>query len=123
MGPDGKMTREEILAQLPEEFEKLSLLGKVTGPPSAEDYQPITKSERKPFFKTLFEKFNPFVPIGLAATVFFLGNGLRHMVNKNAVKSQIMMRGRVMAQSFTVIALVGGMYYEAEKRRRKEMGE
>ena len=120
MAPDGKMTREEILAQLPEEFEKLSMLGKVTGPPSLEEYKPIVATEKKTFLKTLFEKLNPFVPIGLAATVFFLANGLRHMVLKNPAKSQVMMRGRVLAQSFTVLALVGGMYYEAE-RRRKDM--
>jgi len=121
MASDKKMSREEILAQLPEEFEKLSLLGKVTGPPSAEDYKPITKAERKPFFRSFFEKFNPFVPIGLAATVFFLANGLRHMANKNVAKQQIMMRGRVLAQSFTVLALFGGMWFEAERKRRKEL--
>ena len=118
---DGKMTREEILAQLPEDFEKLSLLGKVTGPPSEEDYKPISKVQREPFLTTLFKKFNPFVPIGLAATVFFLGNGLRHMVKKNHAQSQMMMRGRVLAQGFTVIALFGGIWYEAERKRRKDL--
>ena len=57
--------------------------------------------------KTL-TKQNPFVPIGVLVTVGILGNGLFAMKNKDKHKSQRMMRYRVAAQGFTVIALVIG---------------
>ena len=117
------MTKEEILKQLPDEFEKLSLLGKVTGPPTSEDYNPVVVKEKKSLWRSFRDKFNPFVPLGLAATVFFLANGLRHMVKRNSAKSQMMMRGRITAQGFTVMALVGGMFWEAEKKRKKALKE
>lgn len=113
------MTKEEILKQLPDEFETLSRLGKLGGPPVIEGFQPTILEEKKSLFKSFFETFNPFVPIGLALTVFFLGNGLRHMVLKNTRQSQMMMRGRVLAQGFTVAALVGGVLYETDKKKRK----
>ena len=117
------MSKEEILKQLPDDFEKLSLLGKITGPPSLDDYRPLQVVEKKPWYKSFFEQFNPFVPLGLAATVFFLTNGLRHMALRNTEKSQMMMRGRVIAQGFTVVALVGGLFYEIEKKKRLEPSE
>ena len=117
------MTKEEILKQLPTDFETLSRLGKVGPPPSLEDYQPVAIKERKPLLKSFFEQFNLFVPIGLVLTVFCLGNGLRHMRLRNTRKSQLMMRGRVMAQGFTVVALVGGLLYETEKKKRRAKSE
>lgn len=54
-------------------------------------------------------KQNPLVPIGLFATIGFLTNGFRQMIKGDVVQQQYMMRGRVAAQGFTVMALVGGM--------------
>ena len=53
-------------------------------------------------------KRNPFVPIGVLVTVGVLGRGLFAMKSKDQGKSQRMMRYRVAAQGFTVIALVIG---------------
>lgn len=77
-------------------------------------------------------KENPFVPIGemlpnmrtsdvtyatksmgfrfpgVGMTTFFLTAGLISFLRKNSSQSQMMMRGRVAAQGFTICALVGG---------------
>jgi len=58
---------------------------------------------------------NPFVPIGLAVTTFALLNGVYAMMRKNSKKSQQMMRLRVGAQGFTVIALLAGVLYAGKK--------
>jgi len=56
-------------------------------------------------------KQNPFVPIGLAATIGALSYGLWQMKTGDRVMSQKMMRLRVAAQGFTVIALLTGVVY------------
>ncbi|TRY63597.1 hypothetical protein TCAL_05584 [Tigriopus californicus] len=53
-------------------------------------------------------KENPFVPIGVGMTTFFLTAGLVSFLRRNSSQSQMMMRGRVAAQAFTICALVGG---------------
>ncbi|CAK8678731.1 HIG1 domain family member 2A-like isoform X1 [Clavelina lepadiformis] len=118
-----KLSKEEILKQLPDEFEKLSLLGKLSGPPSTEDYQPLTMTKQEPFLKNFFKTFNPFVPLGLAGVVYFISNGLRHMVRRDRFKSQEMMRGRVFAQAFTLVAVVGGMYYEVYRKQQDKYSD
>lgn len=69
----------------------------------------------------MFRKFgeNPFVPIGLAVTVFALVNGMRQMRTGNSLKSQKMMRLRVAAQGFTVLALCVGVGVTAYKKKRE----
>ncbi|RWS04012.1 respiratory supercomplex factor 1-like protein [Dinothrombium tinctorium] len=49
---------------------------------------------------------NPLVPIGIAATTFFLCRGLGYMLKKDVKKQQLMMRSRVAAQGFTIVALL-----------------
>uniref|UniRef100_H2XY84 HIG1 domain-containing protein n=1 Tax=Ciona intestinalis TaxID=7719 RepID=H2XY84_CIOIN len=117
-----KMTKEEILKQLPDDLEDLSKLSKLIGPPSPEDYKPITIPEKKSFGGNFLQhcKDNPFVPLGLSATVLFLFNGLRHMRLGNRQQSQVMMRGRVMAQGFTIIALTCGAVYQSAFKSKKE---
>ena len=60
---------------------------------------------------TFWEKFssNPFIPVGVLATCFALGNGLRHLYKRDTRKQQTMMRLRVGAQGFTVVALIVGV--------------
>ena len=53
-------------------------------------------------------KYNPFVPLGILITVGVLGNGILAMKNNDRVKSQKMMRYRVVAQGSTILALVAG---------------
>jgi len=65
-------------------------------------------------------KENPFVPIGLIATVGALSYGLWQMKTGDKVMSQKMMRLRVAAQSFTVVALLTGVLYQSTKSRRSD---
>lgn len=48
-------------------------------------------------------------------TVGFLSVGLKSMYDGNRVRSQMMMRGRIAAQGFTIAALLGGLYFQGMK--------
>ncbi|XP_027843369.2 stAR-related lipid transfer protein 13-like [Aphis gossypii] len=76
------------------------------------DYQ--IKAEMEDVGNKFLRKFkeNPLVPIGALVTVGFLGVGLKSMYDGNRVRSQMMMRGRIAAQGFTVVALLGGLFYQ-----------
>ena len=66
--------------------------------------------------ETFMEKLNrkvssePLVPIGCLATVAFLGAGLRAFNQGQAGRSQMLMRGRVLAQGFTVLYIYTHTY-------------
>lgn len=51
----------------------------------------------------------PLLPIGCAATAYFLISGLRSFQKRDPVNSQRMMRNRVAAQFVTLLCFVG--YY------------
>jgi hypothetical protein len=51
---------------------------------------------------------NPFIPLGAMGTAGCLMVGLVSFVRKDSAKSQTMMRGRIAAQGFTVIAMCIG---------------
>lgn len=63
---------------------------------------------------------NPFIPIGLAVTTYALVSGLWTLRTGDRVKSQKMMRLRVVAQGFTVFALLAGVLYSATKKKSKQ---
>ena len=52
---------------------------------------------------------------GALVTTGFLSYGLYSFRRGEKQMSQVMMRGRVLAQGFTVLALVGGMLMAAKK--------
>ncbi|XP_005175080.1 HIG1 domain family member 2A, mitochondrial [Musca domestica] len=54
-------------------------------------------------------KENPLVPIGCIATACALGYGLYNFRTGNRRMSQMMMRARIAAQGFTVVALITGV--------------
>ena len=56
-----------------------------------------------------FSKFSkePLVPIGCLTTAYFLGSGIRSFYDRDAAKSQKMMRLRVGAQFATLMIFVG----------------
>ncbi|KAK5983900.1 DNA-directed RNA polymerases I, partial [Trichostrongylus colubriformis] len=54
---------------------------------------------------------NPFVPIGMAVTVGCLVGMLGATLNRKPHQAQLFMRGRCLAQGFTVAALVYGAIY------------
>ncbi|CAJ0601025.1 unnamed protein product [Cylicocyclus nassatus] len=51
---------------------------------------------------------NPFVPIGMIATVGCLIGMLSATIKRKPEKAQLYMRGRCLAQGITIAALVGG---------------
>jgi hypothetical protein len=54
----------------------------------------------------------PAVPIGCAATVYFLLSGIKAFQKRDPVTSQRMMRNRVAAQFVTIVCFIGYMGYE-----------
>lgn len=62
---------------------------------------------------------NPFVPLGLLATVMALGVGLRSMVKGQAKQSQMMMRTRVLCQGLTFAAILVGIVMGARSAQQK----
>ncbi|XP_076678468.1 HIG1 domain family member 2A, mitochondrial [Andrena cerasifolii] len=61
-------------------------------------------------------KENPLVPIGTAATVTALVYGLWNLHRGNSQMQQYMMRARVGAQAFTILAMVAGFMITAGKK-------
>ena len=55
-------------------------------------------------------RVEPFVPIGCLVTVGFLIRGLRAFKAGQSQTSQMMMRGRIGAQAFTIAAILAGVY-------------
>jgi hypothetical protein len=55
----------------------------------------------------------PLVPIGCAATAYFLASGIKSFRDRDPVKSQRMMKARVMAQFATLMCFIG--YLGVEK--------
>jgi len=62
-------------------------------------------------------KSQPLVPIGVAATTYFLATGLRAFQKRDPVGSQRAMRNRVMAQFATLIFFIGYMGVEQQDWR------
>uniref|UniRef100_A0A023FEW8 Putative conserved plasma membrane protein n=1 Tax=Amblyomma cajennense TaxID=34607 RepID=A0A023FEW8_AMBCJ len=62
---------------------------------------------------------NPFVPLGLLATVTALGFGLRSMVKGQSKQSQMMMRTRVVCQGLTFVAILVGIVMGARGAQQK----
>ncbi len=63
-------------------------------------------------FATQFSQ-QPLVPIGCAATAYFLASGIKSFRDRDPVKSQRMMKARVMAQFATLMCFIG--YLGVEK--------
>lgn len=59
---------------------------------------------------------NPFVPIGFTATVGALAYGVYSFSQGRSLMSNYMMRARVMAQGFTIVAMVAGFMLATGKR-------
>ncbi|GAX11992.1 hypothetical protein FisN_8Lh086 [Fistulifera solaris] len=63
----------------------------------------------------IWRKFSqqPLVPIGCMATAYFLASGIKSFRDRDPVKSQRMMKARVMAQFATLMCFIG--YLGVEK--------
>lgn len=84
--------------------------------PSPQFLDTITFQEK---FKSKISA-NPFVPLGLVATVSFLVMGLNSMRTGRSARSQLMMRGRVVAQGFTIVAILVGIWMGAASRKKQQ---
>ncbi|XP_058064461.1 HIG1 domain family member 2A, mitochondrial-like [Anopheles bellator] len=62
---------------------------------------------------------NPLVPIGCAATLTALGFGLWNFRKGRSEMSQYMMRARILAQGFTVVALIIGVGMSFAKKNHR----
>ncbi|XP_029021570.1 HIG1 domain family member 2A, mitochondrial [Betta splendens] len=80
-------------------------------PPAIEGFNPLPVSRNETFVEkfTRKTKENPFVPIGCLGTAGALMYGLRAFHQGKNRQSQMLMRGRILAQGFTVAALVFGV--------------
>ena len=73
----------------------------------------MSKNEEvETFTEKLYRKCSaePLVPIGTLVTVGFLYKGLRAFHANEGRKAQLLMRGRVIAQGFTVVAMCCGAF-------------
>mmetsp|Transcript_12711 Transcript_12711/g.18550 ORF Transcript_12711/g.18550 Transcript_12711/m.18550 type:complete len:142 (+) Transcript_12711:99-524(+) len=66
-------------------------------------------SRPETFEEKLYRKVSkePLIPIGCLTTAFFLGSGIRSFYDRDAIRSQKMMRLRVGAQFGTLMIFIG----------------
>ena len=66
-------------------------------------------------------KEEPLIPFGVGLTCWAFVNAARSMRQGNGARTNQFFRYRLYAQSFTLIAMIGGsIYYNADRLRRKE---
>ncbi|KAM8973013.1 HIG1 domain family member 2A, mitochondrial-like [Pelodytes ibericus] len=85
--------------------------------PLIEGFVPSTQTFKEDFRSKFVRKVkeNPFVPIGCLATAGALTYGLISFKKGNTRQSQLMMRTRILAQGFTVAAIMVGVVMAAFK--------
>lgn len=105
--PDVGMTKEQILSQLPDDIASISS----RAPPKTPDFHfEDFEEERSLGSRVLgFVGTNPFVAVGMISVTYFLTSGLKSMVVGDRVRSQRMMRGRILSQGFICFSLVTGL--------------
>ncbi|XP_058704391.1 HIG1 domain family member 2A, mitochondrial [Poecile atricapillus] len=90
------------------------------GPPPPLDPSPLPTFSEEGFVEKFVRKTreNPLVPLGCLCTVGVLAYGIICFKKGQTRRSQLMMRARVVAQGFTIAALVGGMVATTVKSRQ-----
>ncbi|KAL0974341.1 hypothetical protein UPYG_G00219100 [Umbra pygmaea] len=86
--------------------------------PVIEGFTPSSRSREETFQEKFKRKTkeNPFVPIGCLGTAAALMYGLRAFKQGKTRQSQLLMRGRIFAQGFTVVAIIFGVFATAIKK-------
>lgn len=82
--------------------------------------------ERAPSFIDKFmvkARKDPLVPVGALATVGFLVSGIYSFKQGNKQLSQKLMRGRVVAQGFTILVMTAGLYMAGPPDMQRETVE
>ncbi|XP_017282193.1 HIG1 domain family member 2A, mitochondrial [Kryptolebias marmoratus] len=87
----------------------------ISQPPIIEGFNPTPKIKDESFKDKFIRKTkeNPFVPIGCLGTAGMLMYGLRAFHQGKTRQSQLLMRGRILAQGFTVVAIIAGVFFTA----------
>ncbi|XP_070692668.1 HIG1 domain family member 2A, mitochondrial [Pempheris klunzingeri] len=89
-------------------------------PPIIEGFEPLPRIKSETFKEKFMRKTkeNPFVPIGCLGTAGALIYGLRAFHQGKTRQSQLLMRGRIFAQGFTVVAIIFGVFTTALKPKQ-----
>ncbi|XP_018603314.1 HIG1 domain family member 2A, mitochondrial [Scleropages formosus] len=89
-------------------------------PPVIEGFAPRSRARDEGFMDKFARKTkeNPFVPLGCLATAATLTYGLISFKQGKTRQSQLLMRGRIFAQGFTVVAIVVGVAAAALKPKQ-----
>ncbi|XP_059201899.1 HIG1 domain family member 2A, mitochondrial [Centropristis striata] len=89
-------------------------------PPVIEGFSPLPRNKDETFKEKFLRKTqeNPFVPIGCLGTAGALMYGLRAFHQGKTRQSQMLMRGRIFAQGFTVVAIIVGVFTTAMKPKQ-----
>ncbi|XP_054453222.1 HIG1 domain family member 2A, mitochondrial [Anoplopoma fimbria] len=89
-------------------------------PPVIEGFNPLQRARDEGFKEKFLRKTkeNPFVPIGCLGTAIALIYGLRAFNQGKTRNSQLLMRGRIFAQGFTVVAIIVGVFTTAVKPKQ-----
>ncbi|XP_074530704.1 HIG1 domain family member 2A, mitochondrial [Halichoeres trimaculatus] len=109
---------------IPEKPHKTSPSGPVpfdfSEPPVIEGFNPLPRIKDETFKEKFIRKTkeNPFVPIGCLGTAGALIYGLRAFHQGKTRQSQLLMRGRIFAQGFTVVAIIFGVFATAVKPKQ-----
>ncbi|XP_075398108.1 HIG1 domain family member 2A, mitochondrial [Tenrec ecaudatus] len=88
-------------------------------PPVIEGFNPTVYGDTEGFKEKFLRKTreNPLVPIGCLGTAAALSYGLYCFHRGQSQRSQLMMRTRIIAQGFTVAAILVGLAASAMKAR------
>ncbi|XP_041846274.1 HIG1 domain family member 2A, mitochondrial [Melanotaenia boesemani] len=92
----------------------------ISRPPVIEGFSPLPRTREETFKEKFLRKTreNPFVPIGCLGTAGALIYGLRAFHQGKTRQSQMLMRGRIFAQGFTVVAIIVGVFATALKPKQ-----
>nr|ACM08386.1 HIG1 domain family member 2A [Salmo salar] len=90
----------------------------ISKPPVIDGFTPLSRPREETFQEKFMRKSkeNPFVPIGCLGTAGALMYGLRAFKQGKTRQSQLLMRGRIFAQGFTVVAIIFGVFATALKK-------
>ncbi|KAL9137220.1 MAG: hypothetical protein Q9175_001584 [Cornicularia normoerica] len=89
--------------------------------PSSFDSDPDFYEENRWHKFTRRLKEEPLIPLGIAVTCWALYNAGRSIRQGNGARTNQFFRYRLYAQSFTLVAMLGGSYYyNADRLKRKE---
>ncbi|CAG9862386.1 unnamed protein product [Phyllotreta striolata] len=110
MAPSKELTKEEL-----EKFDWITLKKDMDSHSAGIETQ--TEKLKRKFAE------NPLVPIGCLATTAALSYGIWCFRSGQRKRSQLMMRARILAQGFTLVAMIVGVAVQAKKTLEPKTNE